>query len=270
MPDRSEPQPASRPRQLSTELKRRKRPDVIADRIRELIVGQGLGPGDRIPQEWLLPETHEASRGTLREALKILEFQGLTLSKTGPGGGVFVSRVGADQAIRLLDNLFLFQPPSIADIYSIRKVLEPQLAESLAGKLSAEAFAKLQDTIRLYEEEPKTAEEEYRQRLAELDFHVELARHAENALLGFNCIFLISLLRDMTVCREIYREPNPALRETGLHYQIILLRAIKSGDGKRAAQVMREHMEAAELYMLERAEIPQRHQSLTIHRTPDK
>ncbi|EIM78218.1 GntR family transcriptional regulator [Nitratireductor aquibiodomus RA22] len=255
MPDRSSSPPAPGPSQLSTVLKRRKRPDIIADRIREMIVTHGLRPGDRIPHEWLLPETQEASRGTLREAQKILEFQGLIVSKTGPGGGVFVSTVGADQAIRLLDNLFLFQPPSIAEIYAIRKVLEPQLAASVAGRLSPEAFAALQAKIRLYEAEPETAEEEYRQRLAELDFHVELARHAENALLGFNCIFLVSLLRDMTVCRAIYKESNPALREAGLHYQISLMRAIKAGDGERAEKVMRDHMEAAERYMLERAEI---------------
>ncbi|WP_336064967.1 FadR/GntR family transcriptional regulator [Nitratireductor rhodophyticola] len=255
MPDRSSPPPAPKASQLSTVLKRRKRPDIIADRIREMIVAHGLRPGDRIPHEWLLPETQEASRGTLREAQKILEFQGLIASKTGPGGGVFVSTVGADQAIRLLDNLFLFQPPSIAEIYAIRKVLEPQLAASVAGRLSPEAFTELQAKIRLYEAEPQTAEEEYRQRLAELDFHVELARHAENTLLGFNCIFLVSLLRDMTVCRAIYKEPNPTLRETGLHYQISLMRAIKAGDGERAARVMRDHMEAAERYMLERAEI---------------
>lgn len=240
------------------EPRRRKRPDIIADEIREMIIGHGLAPGDRIPPEWLQPASHRASRGTMREALKILEFQGLTISKTGPGGGVFVAAVSADLALRLLDNLFLFQPPEIADIYAIRRELEPQLAASLAGRLSPAAFAALQDKIRLYEDEPKTAEEEYGQRLAELDFHAELVRHAQNALLGFVCIFLVSLLRDMTACRAIYKEPNPALRETGLHYQICLLRAIKRGDGDKAATIMREHMITAEKYMCEHAEIRKR------------
>ncbi|WP_336058158.1 FadR/GntR family transcriptional regulator [Nitratireductor sp. CH_MIT9313-5] len=258
MPETARPSPASGFSQLCMELKRRKRPDIIADRIREQIIDNDLMPGDRIPQAWLLPETHNASRGTLREALKILEFQGLTTSKTGPGGGVFVAGVDTEQAIKMVDNLFLFHPPSIPDIYAMRKVLEPQLAASVAGRLSPEAFATLQDKIRLYEEEPKTAEAEYGQRLAELDFHIALARHAENMLLGFTCIFLVSLLRDMTACRAIYKEPNPALREAGLHYQIALLRAIRTGDSERAATIMREHMEAAERYMLERAEIRRR------------
>ncbi|MCR4265885.1 FadR/GntR family transcriptional regulator [Nitratireductor sp. ZSWI3] len=255
MPDPDPGAPTPVPSQLSAVLRRRKRPDIIADKVREMIVAHRLAPGDRVPSEWLSPQSQGASRGTLREALKILEIQGLTTSKTGPGGGVFVSGVGADEAIRLLDNLFLFHPPSIADIYAIRKELEPLLAASVAGKLSSDAFAALQETIRLYEDEPKTAEEEYGQRLAELDFHVELARRTDNALLGFLCTFLVSLLRDMTACRAIYREANPTLRETGLNYQIRLLRAIKAGDAERARQIMREHMATAEAYMLERAEV---------------
>ncbi|ASP32047.1 FadR/GntR family transcriptional regulator [Labrenzia sp. VG12] len=233
--------------------KRQRRPDMVAQQIREQIVAAGLQPGDRIPAEWLLPDAVKVSRGTLREALKVLEFQGLISTRSGPGGGVFVSAVEPGEAIGLLDNLFLFNPPSISDIYTLRKQLEPELAASVAGSLTEEAFQALQGCIRLYEDEPRTAEEEYAQRLAELDFHEELTRHCGNPILAFTCRFLLSLLRDMTVCRSIYKEPNPALRETGLHYQVRLLRAMKSGDGELCRMIMRGHMMEAEKYMLERA-----------------
>lgn len=242
-------------RQKDSSVRKRRRPDVVADAIREKIVEHRLSPGDRIPSGWVAPEQLGVSRGTLREALKALEIQGLIATRSGPGGGIFVSAVRADDAIQLLDNLFLFKAPSIADIYGIRKKLEPELAASVAGKLTDETIDHLKDTIRLYEEEPKTAEEEYSQRLAELDFHSELASRCENALLGFICKFLVSLLRDMTVCREIYREPNPQLREAGLHYQVRLLRAIKRGDQEEARQIMHDHMIEAEKYMLEMAAI---------------
>lgn len=242
--------------------RRRKRPDIAADTIRERIMAAGLSPGDRIPAEWLDPDALKISRGTLREALKVLEFQGLISSKTGPGGGMFVTAIAPDNALRMLDNLFLFEPPSIADIYNMRKLIEPELAASAAREtLTLEAFEALRSTIRLYEDEPRTAEEEYHQRLAELDFHAELARSTPNRLLGFTAVFLLSLLRDMTVCREIYREANPELRETGLHYQVRLLRAIKSGDEAQARAIMHEHMVEAERYMLERAAVRQRPES---------
>lgn len=230
-----------------------RRPNQVAEHLREMIVQNRLQPGDRVSAEWLIPQTLKVSRGTLREALKILESQGLIRTKTGPGGGVFVESVKTRHAIRLLDNLFLFRSPSIADIYAIRKMLEPELAASVAGQIGNAETEALQGTIRLYEDEPGTAEEEYRQRLAELDFHAELARNCPNRLMGFICEFLSSLLQDMTVCRDIYSEPNPHLRETGLNYQVRLLRAIRAGNSEQARQIMHEHMVEAEKYMLSRA-----------------
>lgn len=235
--------------------KRLRRPDRIAMQIRERIVAAGLQPGDRVPAEWLQTDEVKVSRGTLREALKLLDYQGLITTRSGPGGGVFVGKVEPREAIRMLDNLFLFKPLSVSDIYTLRKQLEPELAASVSGHLSEEGFHRLQGCIRLYEDEPASAEEEYRQRLAELDFHEELTRHCPNALLAFTCSFLLSLLKDMTVCRSIYRHPIPGLRETGLHYQVRLLRAIKAGDPELSRMIMRGHMIEAEKYMLHCAAI---------------
>lgn len=233
--------------------KRLKRSDALAARIRDLISLRGLSPGDRIPQEWLADEEMKASKGTVREAMKALETQGLIKTRTGPGGGAFVTALSGEQAMDLLSNLFLFNQPGIADIYALRKLLEPELAASLAGRLDEAGIAALQATIRLYENEPRTAEEEFRQRIAELDFHSVLASLADNQLLGFVCVFLHRLLRDLTECRAIYFEPNPQLRETALTYQVRLIRFLKTNDAEGARALMRDHMEEAERYMRERA-----------------
>ena len=137
----------------------------------------------------------------------------------------------------------------------MRKKLEPELAADAARNLPAQALTALQVTVRLYEEKPTTAEEEYIQRLAELDFHAELARHAQNAVLGFTCGLLLNLLRDLPECREIYQTPNPGLRETGIYYQIELIKTIRNRDPATASAIMAEHMAEAETYMLERARL---------------
>ena len=234
--------------------RRRKRPDVIADKVRDQIVTADLRVGDRIPADWVTPETLNASRGTVREALKILEIEGLIVTKTGPGGGLFVSSIDPEDAIRFLDNLFLAEPPSISDIYALRKQLEPELAAEVAGTLSNEQFVHLQSLIYLYQDEPESAEDEYRQRLAELDFHSGLANLSKNRLMGFVCRFLHSLLQDKSECRAIYSEPTPwGKREMGVSYQVKLLRALKLGDSGLASAIMREHMTEAEKFMIERA-----------------
>src|SRR5690625_3575160 len=242
----------------------RSRADAIAAAIRDLISTRGLKPGDRLPAEWLSETSLKASKGTLREAMKALQTQGLIRTRRGPGGGVFVAALSGEQAKNLLSNLFLFERPSIADIYSVRKLLEPELAAGLAGQLDATAFEELRSTIRLYEKEPKDAEEEFQQRPSELDFHSLLAGFSENRILAFVCVFLHRLLRDMAVCRAIYLTPNPTLRETALNYQVQLLRLLDAGDAEGARVLMRRHMEEAERYMLERAAIRQPQESEVI------
>ncbi|TKT76286.1 GntR family transcriptional regulator [Aquamicrobium sp. LC103] len=232
--------------------RRQKRSDMIAGRIRDLISRHGLGPGDRIPQQWLADQELKASKGTVREAMKALETQGLIKSRTGPGGGAFVTALSGEQAMGLLSNLFLFNQPSFADIYSIRKLLEPELARSLAGKLDQKTLGELQAMIALYESAPSNAGEEFSQFLRQLDFATALAGNGANLLLSFVLVFLHRLLREASVCRDPDATPQ-GLQEAGTGFQVRLLRAMKAGDDSATADVMREYMEAEEHYMLSRA-----------------
>ncbi len=231
--------------------RRLKRTDDIAERIKDLIVEKALKPDDRLPNEKALIDQFHASKSTVREALKALETQGLIRSRTGPGGGTFVAQLSGSRAMELLGNYFFFRQPSIADIYQVRVRLEPELAASVIGHLRDADYETLQRTMRLYEKPPRDRGEEYRQRLAELDFHSVLAELCPNPILGFTCGFMHNLLRNLTICRQIYGEPNPLLREQALHYQIRLIRALKAEDADLARQIMLEHMESARRYMEE-------------------
>lgn len=229
---------------------RRRREESIGEQIKEMIVERDLRPGDRLPAERELMELFQASKGSVREALSALRSQGLIRTRTGPGGGVFLAEMDAQRAMALMSSYFLFRTPGITDIYAVRRLLEPELAASLAGQLSKADFVRLERTMRLYDAPPRTAEEEYAQRLAELDFHSVLAELCPNPALGLFCSFLQKLLREMTVCRRIYDAPHPELRDTALHYQLRLMRALRAGDAEAARQIMTNHMEAAEAYML--------------------
>lgn len=244
--------PSSRPVLIQPEPhpgRRLKRTDDIAERVKDLIVEQSLAPGDRLPNEKELIDRFQASKSTVREALKSLETQGLIRSRTGPGGGTFVASLSGSRAMELLGNYFFYRQPSIGDIYAVRINLEPELAASVVGHMREEDYRRLQDTMQLYAQSPRDRQEEYRQRLAELDFHSVLAELCPNPVLGFMCGFMQNLLRNLTICRRIYGEPNPELRESGLHYQFQLIRALRDEDAEAARRIMREHMEQARRYM---------------------
>lgn len=228
---------------------RPRRPAAICEEIKDWIVARQLKPGDRLPQERALTERFHASKGTMREALRSLEAQGLVTTRTGPGGGTFVAALEERRAMELLANHFFFRQPSIADIYAVRCQLEPELAASLVGHMSETDYQRLEQTMRVYAQPPETVGEEYQQRMAELDFHTVLAEICPNPILGFMCGFLQNLLRNLTVCRRIYDRPNPELRETGLSYQTRLIDALRAGDDENVRHIMREHMMNAWRYM---------------------
>jgi DNA-binding FadR family transcriptional regulator len=240
---------ATSPAGAAPPRKGERRPSQIAEAVKDWIAERGLKPGERLPSERALMERFAASKGTIREALKILEAQGLLKTRTGPGGGVFVSALSEGRAIELLANHFFFRQPTIGDIYELRRLVEPQLVESVIGRLGADDIARLESTMQIYADPPRDGEEERRQRHAELDFHGILVDFCPNPVLAFTCRFLHALLRDLTICRHIYDQPNPDLRERGLSYQVRLVEALRRQDAGAAREIMAAHMAMAQRYM---------------------
>lgn len=106
--------------------------DVLSEQLRDLIVGQGLAPGDPMPSEAELISGYGYSRGTVREALRLLEVEGLIVVKRGPKGGVRVSHPDIRQVSRSLGLLFSVRQTSLGDLFAFRKLLEPAAAAEAA------------------------------------------------------------------------------------------------------------------------------------------
>lgn len=225
------------------------RPARVAEAIKDWIVQEHFGAGDRLPSEPELIARFGMAKGTIREAMRILEAQGLVKSRTGPGGGTFVHEVSKERARALLGNYFYFQDLTIKDIYQLRRVLEPELAASLAGNLPHAVLAQLEAIIGEYSEPASTLDEERAQHVASLRFHALLAEQSDNALLGFLIDFMVNMLSDLTVCRKLYSPPNLELWEKGKAFQLELIDALRAGDADTARLVMRDHMETAQKLM---------------------
>lgn len=230
--------------------RRLNRPQAAAETIKDWILARGLAPGDRLPQEAQLIAELGVSKGTVREALKVLETQGLIRMRTGPGGGAFITEVGDNLASALLANRFFFEDISIDDIYQLRIALEPLLVRELAEHIAPAQIDALKSLMHPYADPPASIEEEREQRVAELGFHEALAGFSRNALLGFTCAFLVRMLMNLAVCRRIYEHPNPELRERGVSYQEQLITALVARDGDEAHAIMQAHMRTAERLML--------------------
>ena len=228
-----------------TNHSRRSRPSHVADAIKDWVVEHGLQPGDRLPSEVELINRFGMSKGTIREAMRLLQAQGLIETKTGPGGGGFVGEVTRERASALLGNYFYFQDVTIDDIYQVRIALEPELAATLAGHLSEAQIGELRAIMEDYAVPACDAEEERRQHIASLKFHARLSDFGNNALLGFFVGFMAQILTDLTVYKRLYTTPNHDLWEKGRQHQIDLIAALRHGESEKARKIMLSHMEMA-------------------------
>lgn len=235
------------------------RPQQVAEAIKQWVMDNGWQPGDRLPSELDLIARFGMAKGTIREAIRILEAQGLVKSRTGPGGGVFVHQVSEARATALLGNYFYFQQLSIDDIYQIREALEPELAASLAGRLDAAQLAALEAVMTGYAQPARDAEEEREQHIASLRFHALLAEMSGNPLLRFLIRFTANMLAEITVARGLYQHPNRELWASGIDYQSRLIAALREGNAVAARRILADHMRnARRLMRLQEARLTQR------------
>lgn len=234
--------PATIPLGPETKLSR---PVQVAEAIKNWVVDERLQPGDRLPAEAEMITRFGMSKGTIREAMRILEAQGLIKTRTGPGGGSFVHEVSRQRAKALLGNYFYFKDLTIGDVYQLRRALEPELAAHLAGKLSEDVIAQLEANTAEYAHPAKTLDEEREQHIASLRFHALLAEQSDNQLLGFVIDFMVSILSDLTVHRKLYAPQNLELWTTGRDYQMRLVMALREGDSGAARAIMKAHMQTA-------------------------
>ncbi|SEG61121.1 FadR/GntR family transcriptional regulator [Marinobacterium lutimaris] len=230
-------------------IKRRRKQklsDLIVDEVKAMIVAEKLLPGDRLPSEKELIEEFGCSKGTVREAQKALEVEGLIWTRPGPGGGAWLSEVGTEPASKALRNYLYFKHLSAEQVYQMRKLIEVELAVSVVGHLKEREFELLDEYIRACSEPPVSEEEQREQRIAELEFHNVLADACPNPVLGFIGRFLNETLRDLVVLKKSYQIDAYEFTRSNVDYHVELVTAYRNADEAAVRRLMGEHMCEAE------------------------
>lgn len=226
-------------------IKQAKRSDLVAEEIKRLITEKNLNPGDRLPRESELQIQFAVSKGTIREALKSLEVQGLVKISTGPTGGGKIIEVTLDRTLQLLQNYLFFKDVTIEDIYAARRVLEPELAAGAVQHLTESDFEALEHSIACCD--PMSSHEDaLSQRREDVNFHDILAAANPNPFLRFTCELINEMIRQLIV----FGNHTPPLEHrrfgaanANIHRQITL--AARERDAAKVRELMAQHMAEA-------------------------
>jgi DNA-binding FadR family transcriptional regulator len=124
-------------------------PHTVARAIVRHVVEQKLPPGSILEPEWEMMARYEVSRGSLREALRILEVLGFIAMKPGPKGGPMVLDTDSSQFSGIATLYYQRLNATYQEILELRLTLERDAAFNAAARRTSEQVEKLQTYLDL-------------------------------------------------------------------------------------------------------------------------
>ena len=119
--------------------------DIVALEIVHDI--RGMAAGAKLPPEAVMLGRYQVGRASLREALRLLEAQGLIVLRTGPGGGPVVAPVDSRYFARMSSLYFHLTGVKYRDLVEARLVMEPVMARLAATRQDAGDRERLQQFV---------------------------------------------------------------------------------------------------------------------------
>lgn len=213
----------------------KKRAVLIAHRIVEEISSRGLEPGTPLPPERDMLTTYAVARGTLREALRFLELQGVIVMKTGPGGGPIVGQASPRALAGMIALMLQLEGTPFRAIVEARMDLEPVLAARAATKIGSEDGELLHQSVKNMQEELDNLPVFLHENQV---FHSLLADAAGNQV--FRLMFQsLGWITDGTALGVEYASEH---RESVVAEHQRIYRAVADHDPHHAEAAMRVHM----------------------------
>ena len=221
-------------------VEKKKAYEDIVQQIRTLIEEGKLKRNDHLPSERDLSETFRVSRTTVREAIRTLESMKLLQSRQGDGTYVLAS--SEESLIQPLAVALFNEKDDIRDIFYIRKILEPHVAELAAENATPQEIEEMEKILQRQEECIGHGEN-----IIETDsaFHNLMVKATTNRVMERLIVVLIDFLKQS---REKYltEDENDKRVKRSLEGHHRVLSAVKKGDGNAARKSMLQHLEDIE------------------------
>lgn len=209
---------------------------VIVEQVRLLLRQGRLRPGDRLPSERELCERFGVSRVTVREALRVLEANGLIEIRVGARGGAFVTSPTSQQVGEGLADLLSLSPLTAAEVTEARLVFEIGIIPLIVERATEDDLAEL----RALNDAHQRAHDDgtYTMEMS-ADFHIRLAAATHNAAIetlvqSFHGPLLMSLVTA--------KLKEPVMGKVGIREHRDFIDAVQARDVAKAESIMRTHL----------------------------
>ena len=211
--------------------------EEVFSQIHELIKEGRFKARDQLPSERDLAETFKVSRTSVREALRALETQGLIVSRTGMGN--FVADLPVESLIGPLARLLIDEKKALADVFEMRKLIEPHIAALAAERATRSDIARLKRIVAKQSEAVNRGETGVD---ADAELHLCVGRATQNQALQK----LVSGLMEMLSRSREESLQTSERRNASIDTHRRIIAAIEKHDKNRARSEMLRHIEQVE------------------------
>ena len=211
----------------------RRYPEVAAE-LRQIIQRGGFSVGDKMPAERQLAEQLDVSRALLREALIMLEIQGLV--EVRQGSGVYITRLPDDGTPKTDDSDI-----GPFELMQARQVLESSIAEVAALTVTKADIDALQRILQIQEQEARDGITDYS---SDEQFHLRVAQATQNSVLAESVNRLWLQRRASPMWEQLHRHiTHTTYWQRWLEDHRVILNALKRKDPVAARHAMWQHLE---------------------------
>jgi len=212
--------------------------DVLATELRRQIFSGELTEGSMLPTERELCTVSGLSRGSVRDALRVLEIDGLIETRPGRAGGSFIRRPDASTFERSLNVLVGGQGISFTTLVEAREAIEPAAAALAAEHRNKTDLERLAGATRQMDaaiEDVSLFQE------LNVQWHLAVVEATHNEIMQ---AYVGSLWRVIALATDVIDFHSPQTLADTLEAHSRILAAIRQGNPKRAASAMSKHAHA--------------------------
>jgi GntR family transcriptional regulator, transcriptional repressor for pyruvate dehydrogenase complex len=211
--------------------------EEVVTQIHELIRDGRLKAGDQLPSERELSETFKVSRTSVREALRALETKGLIISRTGMGN--FIADLPVESLVGPLAKLLIEEKAALADIFEMRKLIEPHIAALAAERATQKDIERMKSIL---EKQSVAVSRGETGVAADAELHFAIGQATQNQALEK----LVSGLMDILSHSREESLQTLDRRKASIDSHRRIVAAIEQHDRTKAQEAMLHHIEQVE------------------------
>jgi GntR family transcriptional regulator, transcriptional repressor for pyruvate dehydrogenase complex len=212
--------------------------DVLAAKLRETILKGDVREGESLPTERELVSQTGLSRGSVREALRMLAVEGLVRPRHGRLGGNIVTLPGKESMAHFINQFVVGRRLSLRTVQESRETIEPTLARFAADRRSLDDIKKL----RALNGELASAVSDRAQFAAvNIEWHNAVAAASRNDLLS---AFLFSMSFGVAMSTMADEYDTMEVRKAAINIHSRIADAIEAQNADLAFRRMEKHVSA--------------------------